>query len=150
MLGVLITLMPGGWNELIDCQGHKVCFAVLRIMVMKTRWNSTLEMLVQAYRLREFTRKCLKNPKYSEYWPLFTTQEEWTILKYVMEVIRPFSYRILWMSKRCTVSPHHVISVYNNMFDHMDGVMWALGKKKTQWKEDLIFTVKIAQQKLSK
>jgi len=32
----------------------------------------------------------------------------------------------------------------------MDGVMQALAKKKTQWKEDLIFAMKFAQQKLSK
>jgi hypothetical protein len=30
------------------------------------------------------------------------------------------------------------------MFDHMDGVMRALGKKKTQWKEDLFFRVRFA------
>jgi len=36
------------------------------------------------------------------------------------------------------------------MFDHMDGVMRALAKKKTQWKEDLFFAVKVARQKLSK
>jgi hypothetical protein len=36
------------------------------------------------------------------------------------------------------------------MFDHMDGVMRALAKKKTQWKEDLFFAVKLARQKLSK
>jgi hypothetical protein len=36
------------------------------------------------------------------------------------------------------------------MFDHMDGVMRALAKKKTRWKEDLFFAVKLAQQKLSK
>jgi len=36
------------------------------------------------------------------------------------------------------------------MFDHMDGVMRALTKKKTPWKEDLFFAVKLAQQKLSK
>jgi len=36
------------------------------------------------------------------------------------------------------------------MFDHMDCVMRALAKNKTQWKEDLFFTVKCAQQKLSK
>jgi len=32
----------------------------------------------------------------------------------------------------------------------MDGIMHALGKKKTQWKEDLYFAVKFARQKLSK
>jgi hypothetical protein len=36
------------------------------------------------------------------------------------------------------------------MFDHMDGLMRALAKKKTQWKEDMFFTVKLARQKLSK
>jgi hypothetical protein len=54
------------------------------------------------------------------------------------------------MSKRHTVTPHHVITVYNVMFDYMDGVMRALAKKKTQWKEDLYFAVKVARQKLSK
>jgi len=32
----------------------------------------------------------------------------------------------------------------------MDGVMWALAKKKTPWKEDLYFAMKLARQKLSK
>jgi hypothetical protein len=36
------------------------------------------------------------------------------------------------------------------MFDHMDGVMRALAKKKTQWKEDLFFAVKLAGQMVSK
>jgi len=35
------------------------------------------------------------------------------------------------------------------MFEHMDGVMRALAKKMTQWKEDLSFTVRVARQKLS-
>ena len=54
------------------------------------------------------------------------------------------------MSKRHTVTLHHVICVYNDMFDHMDSVMRALARKKTPWKEDLFFTVKLARQKLSK
>ena len=54
------------------------------------------------------------------------------------------------MSKRLTVTLHHVITVFNDMFDHMDGMMQALAKKKTQWMEDLFFTVKCARQKLSK
>jgi len=36
------------------------------------------------------------------------------------------------------------------MFDHKDDVMRALVKKKAQWKEDLFFAMKLAQQKLSK
>ena len=48
------------------------------------------------------------------------------------------------MSKRHTVTLHDIILVYNDMFDHMDGVIWALAKKKLQWKEDLFFAVKLA------
>jgi len=54
------------------------------------------------------------------------------------------------MSKQHTVTLHNVITVYNDMFDHMDGVMRALAKKKTQWKEDIFFAVKCARQKVSK
>jgi len=36
------------------------------------------------------------------------------------------------------------------MFDHMDGVMRVLSKKKTPSQEDLFFAVKLARQKLSK
>jgi hypothetical protein len=54
------------------------------------------------------------------------------------------------MSKMHTVTLHHVITVYNDRFDHMDGVMRDLAKKKTPWKEDLFFAVKLARQKLSK
>jgi hypothetical protein len=150
MLAVLITLTPGRRNEFIDSQKAKVRIAVLPSMDVKTRWNSTLELLERTYRLCEFTWEWLKNPKYSDYRPLFTTQDEWTIVKYVMEVSRQFRYWTLWMSQRHTVTLHHVITVYNDMFDHMDGVMRALAKKKTQWKEDLFFAVKCARQKLSK
>jgi hypothetical protein len=36
------------------------------------------------------------------------------------------------------------------MFDHIDGVMGALAKQMTPWKEDFAFAVKLARQKLSK
>jgi hypothetical protein len=123
MLAVLITLTPGLRNEFIDCQKAKVRIAVLPIMDVKTHWNSTLELLERAYRLWEFTCEWLQNPKYVEYRPPFTTQDEWMIVKYVMDVLRPFQFGTLWMSKRHTVTLRHVITVYNDMFDRMDGVM---------------------------
>jgi len=68
------------------------------------------------------TRVATKS-KYTDYRPLFTTQDEWTIVRYVMDVLRPFRYWTLWMSKRHTVTLHHVITVYNDLFDHIDGMM---------------------------
>jgi hypothetical protein len=67
-----------------------------------------------------------------------------------MKVLRPFRYWTLWISKRHTIIVQYVIAVFNDMFNHMDGVMCALAKKKTQWKEDLFFAVKLTRQKLSK
>jgi hypothetical protein len=96
--------------------------------------------------LREFTQEWLKNLQNNDYWPLFTTQDEWTVAKYVMEGLQLFQYWTLWMLKRHTVPLHHVFPVYNDIFDHMDGVMRALAKKKTAWKEDLFFAVKLARQ----
>ena len=122
MLAVLITLTPGCRKESIDCQKAKVRIAVLSIIDVETRWNSIQELLERAYQLREFTRKWLKHPKYSNHCLLYTTEDEGTIIKYVMEVLMPFQYWTLWMSKRHTVTLHHVITIYNDMFDPMDGV----------------------------
>jgi len=54
------------------------------------------------------------------------------------------------MSKRHTVTLHYVITDYNDMFNHMDGMMRVLAKKTTQWKDDLVFAMKLAQHKLIK
>jgi hypothetical protein len=150
MLAVLITLTPGCRNEFIQFPKAKVSIAVCPIMDVNTHWNSTLELLEHAYHLGQFTCEWHQNPKYAEYRPLFTTQDEWTIVKYVMEVLKPCRDWTLRISKRHTVTFHHVITVYNDMFHYMDGVMRALAKIKTQWKEDLFLAVKLTRQKLSK
>jgi len=87
---VLIMVTPGRRNEVIDSQKAKVRIAAHWIKDVKTHWNSTLELLERTYQLWKFRRKWLQNPKYTDYLPLFTTQDEWTIVKYVMEVLRPF------------------------------------------------------------
>jgi len=144
MLTVLITLTPGRRNGFIDCQKAKVPVAVLPIIEVNTLWNSTLELLERAFRIREFTREWLKNPYYIDYRLLFTTHDEWTIVKYVMAVLGTFRYWTLCLSKRHTVTLHHAITGYTDMFYHMDGMMRALARKKTPWKEDLFLAVKLA------
>jgi len=67
-----------------------VHIAVLSVMDGKTRWKLTLELFGEAYWLQELSSEWLKNPKYSDYQPLFTIQDEWTFVKQVMEVLIPF------------------------------------------------------------
>ena len=92
MRAVLITLTPGGLNEFIDCQKANVRIAVLPDMDVNTRHDSALELYEWAYRLRKLTCELLMNPIYSNYRPLQRTQDEWTIIKYVMNVLRLFRY----------------------------------------------------------
>jgi len=66
-----------------------------------------------------------------------------------MEVLRPYGYWTLWMSKQHTVTLYHVRNATNVMFNHLDGILWALGQQK-KCKEELYFAVKFACQKLSK
>jgi hypothetical protein len=150
MLPVYIMLTPGRRNECIESQKVKVLITVLPIMDVKIRWNSALELYEEDYQLWEFTCEWLKNPTFSNYPPLFTIQDEWTVIKYVMEVVRSFQYWTVRMSTWHTVTLHYVITVYHNKFDHMDGVMRALATKKTQWKDDLYLAVNVAHQKISK
>jgi len=75
---------------------------------------------------------CLKNPTWTDYRPLFTTEDEWTLVKYIMLVISPFQFRTLWMSKWQTVTPFNIITLSENIFNHMDVVINAVAKKKTQ------------------
>jgi len=146
----MIMLAPGHRNEFMDCQNSTVRTAVLPIMNVMTHWDSTLELLDHAYQSHEFKLVFLQNPKYSDYRPHFTTQDKWTMMQSAMEWLRAFRYWTLWMSKRHTVILCDVITVYNDMFNHMHGMMRHLAKKKTPLKEDLFFVVKLAQQKLSK
>ena len=132
LLAVLIKLTPGCGNEFNDCQNAKRRIAVLPIMEYKTPRNSTLKWLEWAYKLRDFTRRRLRNPKYNKYQPLFTIQDEWTILKYVMEVLKPIWCRTLLISKRHMVTLHHVSPVFNIMFNHVDGAMRAIAMKRSQ------------------
>jgi len=92
MLAVLVTLTPSRRFKFIDCHKAKVRTVELLIVDVKTPWKSTLELLERAFRLHEFIREWLKNPQYSNYRPLFTTQDKWTIAKYVMEGLKPFRY----------------------------------------------------------
>jgi hypothetical protein len=65
---------------------------VLPIMNLKIERNLRPQWLEQAYRLWEFTIKWLNIPNYHDYRLLFTIQDEWTILKCIMECLWSFRY----------------------------------------------------------
>src|SRR6266481_3837812 len=52
------------------------------------------------------------------------------------------------MSKRQSITLHRVITIYNDMFDHIESVLKALVKKRTQWKKDIHKAVRASRAKL--
>ena len=139
---------PKRRDDYLETQRGKEHIAVTLILDVKTRWNSTLAMLERAYRLKSYTYCWLNG--YPQYQSLFTTEDEWKAVEYVLQVLLPFRYWTLWMSKRRTITLHRVISIYNDMFDHMDSVLKALSKKRVQWKRDIHRAVRCARAKLRK
>jgi hypothetical protein len=67
-----------------------------------------------------------------------------------MRIVRPFEYWAMWMLKLHTITPHYIITSWNEMFRHMDGMMRAWAKMKTQWKEEIYLAVKVPRQTLFK
>lgn len=82
-----------------------------------------MEFLEQVYWLLEITREWLKNPKYRHYHPLFKMQHQWTVVRHIMDDLRLVQYWTLSMSTLHTVTSHQVITVLNDMINHMDAVM---------------------------
>jgi len=142
------------WHQVIETRSFaeqiaKVPIAEQPIKEEKTMSESTQELHEQVYRLRAFTHELLMNPKFCHHWPLVTTQNEWTIKKYIMEVSKVFQYWTMWMSKSNMVTLYHIETVYNDTFDPMDGVIQALPTKKSKGKKYLYIAVMFPQQQLS-
>jgi len=142
MLPALITLKTSHQYNFIDCQISKWQIPVLPIIDVTTRRNSTLALCNWAYQLQKFTCQWLPNLTYGDYQPLFTTQVSWTIIKLVMEILKPFQYWTLWISTEHKVTLHHIITICNDMFNYMNCVMLTFNHKKDQLKGDLDFAMK--------
>jgi hypothetical protein len=75
MLAVLITLTPDCCNKFNDIQKAKDSIKVPLIMDVKTHHNTTLVLLPQADKFRDFTWEWLQNPIYNDYWAIFTRHD---------------------------------------------------------------------------
>lgn len=108
LLGELLMLTSGCWNEFIDCQQANLSISVRLIRDVKTGWKTKMECLEQAYGLSEFTRYWFRNLNSSDYQRHYTTPGEWTMVMCVMDIIGTFRYQTRWMSKAHLVTPHRV------------------------------------------
>jgi hypothetical protein len=134
-MSIAIGASPQRRQHFIEIQNDRVKIPTTLLYDVKTRWNSTLNMLERSVRLREFTKDWLQT--YPQFSPLWSTPEEWRQIEYILEVLQPIRFWTLWMSKTRGVTIHRVFQVYQDIFDHLEMQISKLERKRMQWKVDI-------------
>jgi hypothetical protein len=77
-------------------------------------------------------------------------QEEWRQVEYLLLLTKPFFDFTNVLSKTRDVTVHHVISIYNRLFNHLDDAESKLKRKAVPWKKRMLHALGAAKEKLSK
>jgi len=123
MSAVVITLTLRRRNKFIDCQKPMYDWQYYLLWMLKDGGTRLWSCMRNPTDYENSPASVSGMPISANYWPLLTMQHEWNMVKYVMVGLSPFRYRTQWMSKQHMVTLHHVITVFNTMFNNMDGFM---------------------------
>jgi hypothetical protein len=111
---------------------------------VKTRWDSTNNMLVRLRRMKEhvnpYTEKMAK-------W-LSLCDNEWDQIDYVITILRPFAIytQLIGASRMPTL--HQVYDIYNLLITHIEMAEEKLEKKTRHWKQEIYKALGSAKEKL--
>jgi len=120
---------------------------LLPVQDVCTRWNSTFLMLDCARKLQwVFDQYCTIH----QYVQFKLDQEEWCQVDYLLLITKPFFDLTNVLSKTQDVTVHHVFSIYNKLFSHLDAAEKKLKCKAVPWKKRMLQALQAAKEKLSK
>ena len=77
-------------------------------------------------------------------------QEEWRQIEYLLLITKPFFDFTNVLSKTRDVTVHHVFSIYNRLFNHLDDAEKKLKRKGVPWKKRMLQALAAAKEKLNK
>lgn len=120
---------------------------LIPIQDVRTRWNSTFLMLDRAKRLQSvFDQYCTTH----QYLHFKLDVEEWRQIEYLLLLTKPFFDFTNVLSKTRDVTVHHVFSIYNRLFNHLDDAEKKLKRKGVPWKKRMLQALAAAKTKLNK
>lgn len=128
---------------------------------MEVRWDSLILMCVRYLELASFYRDWIeakaKSTEADRRWKtktqreasqLLLTRNELQAITYLVEVLRPFCACTKELSSNTSCNIHHVFELYNDLFEHIEGAIERLSRKRAGWKKQLIPALRSAESKL--
>ena len=114
---------------------------------MCTRWNSTFLMLARARKLQSYFDEYCTTNQYAQF---KLNSKEWRQVEYLLLITKPFFdfTNVLSKTRDCTV--HHICSIYNRLFTHLEEAEKKLRCKRVYWKKSMLRALQLAQKKLTK
>lgn len=86
----------------------------------------------------------------NQYTQFKLNNDEWRQAEYLLLITKPFFdfTNVLSKTRDCTV--HHIFSIYNRLFTHLEEAEKKLRNKRVYWKKSMLQALQLAQKKLSK
>lgn len=120
---------------------------LLPLQDVKTRWDSTTQMLLRIRILRRPLDVFLRRQR--KEW-LILSSNQWEQVEYLIELTAPFNAMTQHAGVSRAPSIHDAFPIYNNLFDHIEFNQERLAMKTRAWKVQLHDALQDAHAKLSK
>ncbi len=115
---------------------------------VRTRWNSTYDMLLRAYTLRASLREFVHNELDRKIKILVLDNREWEQIRYLLTLLKPFKDWTTALSKTAGVTITKTWYVYSRLLAHVDENRTRMSLKAIKWKQDVGIALNACQDKL--